>query len=95
VHWSAAATDEEPWHTGGLAFAGSAEGFVAVGHGATWWSADGHSWVELADDGSGGEALAGEPDAIAMTDDGRLLVVGTRFDGADADAWIATGNLSR
>jgi hypothetical protein len=34
-------------------------------------------------------ALAGQPDALVVTDDGRLLVAGTTYEGADADAWIA------
>ena len=72
-----------------------AEGFVAVGHGTTWWSADGSGWVQLADGGSGVAALVGQPDALFMTDDGRLLVAGTTYQGADADAWIATGFLAR
>jgi hypothetical protein len=95
VEWSAGATGIEPWHTGGIAIAGSAEGFLAVGHGTTWWSADGNSWVALADDGTAAGALIGQPDALVMTDDGRLLAVGTTYEGADADAWVAVGNLSR
>lgn len=73
----------------------AAEGFVAVGHGSTWWSADGNTWVELDDGGSGAQALIGQPDALAMTDRGQLAVVGTTYDGVDADAWIATGVLAR
>jgi hypothetical protein len=95
VRWSEGRIGGEPWHTGGIAVAGSAEGFVAVGHGTTWWSADGSSWVEVADGGSGVDALQGQPDALFMTDDGRLLVAGTAYEGADADAWIATGFLAR
>jgi len=95
VRWSAGATGVEPWDRGGIGVAGSAEGFVAVGHGTTWWSADGNSWVELADDGTGAEALIGQLDALAMTDDGRLLAVGTTYEGVDADAWVAVGYLSR
>lgn len=96
VRWSSAITDVEPLSLGGYAFTGSEEGFVAVGHGTTWWSADGNAWVELDDDGTGAQALVGEPDALFMTDDGRLAAVGTTYEGdADADAWIATGFLSR
>ena len=95
VHWSPGITGAEPFHIGGVAIAGSAEGFVAVGHGTTWWSADGNAWVELDDAGTGVNALVGQPDALVMTDDGRLLAVGTIFEGEDADAWAAVGNLSR
>ena len=95
VRWSAGVTGTEPWHTGGIAVGGSAEGFVAVGHFTTWWSADGITWVELADGGSGEQALVGEPDAVFMTDRGHLVAVGTTYDGTDADAWIATGFLGR
>jgi hypothetical protein len=95
VRWSAGITEVEPWHTGGIAVAGSAEGFVAIGHGATWWSADGNAWVEVADGGSGAQALIGQPDAIFMTDGGQLAAVGTTYDGTDPDAWIATGVLQR
>ena len=95
VRWSDGMTNVEPFHVGGIAIAGSAEGFVAVGHGTTWWSADGNAWVELDDGGAGAGALVGEPDALVMTDDGRLLAVGTVYEGDDADAWAAVGNLSR
>jgi hypothetical protein len=95
VRWSPGITEVEPWHTGGIAVAGSAEGFVAVGHGATWWSADGNAWVEVADGGSGVQALIGQPDAIFMTDRGQLAAAGTTYDGTDADVWIATGVLQR
>jgi hypothetical protein len=95
TRWSPAITDAEPLSVGGIAFAGSAEGFVAVGHGTTWWSADGNAWVRLADGGSGAAALIGQPDAMFMTDRGQLAVVGTTYDGEDADAWIATGGLQR
>ena len=93
--WSEGRIDIEPWRSGGIAVAGSSEGFVAVGHRTTWWSADGHTWVELSDSGFGVEALAGQPDALFMTDDGRLLAAGTTYEGADADAWIAAGFLGR
>lgn len=93
--WSEGRVGVEPWHTGGIAFAGSAEGFVAVGHGTTWWSADASSWVALDDGGTGPDALDGQPDALVLTDDGRLAVAGTSYDGNDEDAWIATGFLAR
>ena len=96
VRWSEGRIGVEPWHTGGTAVAGSSEGFVAVGHGTTWWSADGNVWVEIDDGGSGAEALAGQPDALVMTDRGQLAAVGTTYQGAgDADAWVATGFLAR
>jgi hypothetical protein len=95
VQWSAGATGVAPWDRGGIAIAGSAEGFVAAGHGTTWWSADGNSWVELADGGTAAGALIGQPDALVMTDDGRILAVGTTYEGVDADAWVAVGYLSR
>jgi hypothetical protein len=92
--WSAARTGDQPWHTGGIVVAGSAEGFVAVGHATTWWSADGNAWVEVKDGGTGA-ALVGQPDALHMTDDGRLAAVGTSDGAGGADAWIATGFLVR
>ena len=94
VRWSAGRIDE-PWLDGGMAYAGSAEGFVAVGHGTTWYSADGNVWVEVDDRGTGSEALIGQPDALVMTDRGQLAAVGTAYDGTDGDAWIAIGFLAR
>jgi hypothetical protein len=53
------------------------------------------AWVELEDGGSGDQAVAGQPDAVVMTDDGRLAAVGTTYQRNDGDAWIATGFLRR
>jgi hypothetical protein len=94
VRWSTGRVDE-PWLLGGMTYAGSSEGFVGVGHGATWYSADGHAWVEIDDGGTGDAALIGQADALVMTDRGQVAVVGTTYGEVDGDAWIAIGHLAR
>ncbi len=74
------------------AHVGVRNAFVGVGNG-TWLLRDGHGWERVSDGETSG-ALAGQADALAATDDGRLVVVGTTYDStSDADAWIAVGEF--
>jgi len=90
--WSEAIVDVEPIRLGRNAYDGTSAGFVGA-HGATWWSPDGESWTRVSDGETSG-AIGGQVDAIAATDDGRLVQVGTAYDGnSNGRAWIAVGEL--
>lgn len=93
VGWSEAIVDVEPIRLlGGNAYAGTSAGFVGV-HGGTWWSLDGQRWTRVSDGETSG-AIGGQVDAIAATDDGRLVQVGTAYDNdSNGRAWIAVGEL--
>jgi len=86
--WSQAMVNVGPTRIGGIVYAGSAIGVLAVGHGTTWWSPTGAEWTEL-DAGRSADALRGQPDAMALTDDGRVAVV-----GSISGAWVAYAELT-
>ena len=88
LRWSAPVTSD-PVGLGGIAFAGLGEGFVALGHGTTWFSLDGSSWTVIDAHGP-----AQQPDAIVVADDGRMVAVGAEYTAAgNADAFLAAGDL--
>lgn len=90
--WSAAITEGELLNAGAAVYTAAPGGFIAVSRGQTYASADGISWTQLAEssiDGSEGDGAA-----LAITDDGRLALVGTRYHGSDVDPWIVFGERS-
>ena len=90
--WSAAITEGELLNAGAAVYTAAPGGFIAVSRGQTYASADGISWTQLAEssiDGSEGDGAA-----LAITDDGRLALVGTRYHGSDVDPWIVFGEFS-
>ena len=93
IGWSDAIVDVEPIRLlGGNAYDGAANGFVGV-HGGTWWSPDGETWTRVSDGETSG-AIGGGVEAIAAKDDGRLVQVGTAYDGSsNGSPWIAVGEL--
>ena len=92
--WSRAAGAAEPTVAGTTDPAGAADGFLGVSHGATWLSPDATSWMRLSEGETSGE-LAGQVDAVTLTDDGQIVVAGTTYDAnSDAGPWIAIGELS-
>ena len=89
LSWSTALGSDEPISDGGIGFGSGDEHFTAIGRGRSWTSLDGVSWTLH-------EQSNGAPDgtdALALGADGRLVAVGTRYDGSDADPWITVAEL--
>lgn len=83
---------QPPIDFGGVAYAGTDDGFVAVGNG-TWFSADGVSWQAVSVGETSG-AIGGPPQALALDDDGRMAAGGVLSDGVLADRlWLARGDF--
>ena len=92
VSWSEAILKPEPIVFGGTAYDGAAGGFLGV-HGGTWLSTDGREWTRVSDGEMSG-AIGGQVDAMEVTDDGRVIAVGTSYDrNSDAGPWISVGEL--
>jgi hypothetical protein len=92
VSWSEAILQSEPIVIGGTAYDGAAGGFLGV-HGGTWLSTDGREWTRVSDGETSG-AIGGQVDAMEVTEDGRVIAVGTAFDrNSDAGPWISVGEL--
>jgi hypothetical protein len=91
VSWSEGILDPEPIVLGGTSYDGAAGGFLGVS-GGTWLSTDGRDWTRVSEGETSG-GIGGQVDAIEVTDDGRVVAVGTAYDGTDADPWIAMGEL--
>ncbi|MBA3586866.1 MAG: exo-alpha-sialidase, partial [Chloroflexi bacterium] len=89
LSWSAALGRDEPISDGGIAFGSGAEQFIAIGRGRAWTSLDGIGWTlhEQSDGAPDGT------DALAVGPDGRLVAVGTRYDGTEVDPWISVAEL--
>ncbi|MDQ3691259.1 MAG: hypothetical protein M3406_14755 [Chloroflexota bacterium] len=92
LSWSTALGRDEPVSDGGIGFGGGGEQFIAIGRGRSWTSLDGVNWTLH-------EQSAGAPDwpadALAVGPDGRLVAVGIRYDGPDADPWITVAELEQ
>lgn len=83
---------QPPIDFGGVAYAGTGDGFVAVGNG-TWFSSDGASW-EAVSVGETSGAIGGLPQALAADGDGRMVSGGVLSDAVLADRlWLARGDF--
>ena len=92
VTWSEAILEPEPIVFRGTAYDGAGRGFLGV-HGGTWLSTDGRQWTRVSDGETSG-AIGGQVNAMEVTDDGRVIAVGTGYDrNSDAGPWISVGEL--
>ena len=90
--WSEGILEPEPIVFGGTAYDGADGGFLGV-HGGTWLSMDGREWTRVSDGETSG-VIGGQVNAMEVTDDGRVIAVGTAYDrNSDAGPWISVGEL--
>ena len=90
VSWSEAILEPEPIVFGGTAYDGAVGGFLGV-HGGTWLSADGRNWTRVSDGDE--RAIGGQVNAIEVTDDGRVIAVGTTYAAIQMPARDLVGEL--